>query len=463
MMHSLVVQAPIPWPHPLAMHPSPASAHHPGPAEAAAGRTRQAARGSSPFSRFRGWAVVAGAFTVQAICFAAIYSIPAFAEPLRVSFGASDASDALIYTVSGAMTFGVGAVSGPLADRFGTRLPVTLGMAIVAVGFLLATRAQSFVEVQLCYGLLVGLGAGLAYVPALAVVPRWFESRRGLASGIATAGVGFGTMMVPALDGLLRTTGGWQAAFLVVAAGTAVLGIGAAQLLGGSPAGRDLPRHEMAGCGLTTTGRRDPGGLAAALRDRRFPCLLGGCVLLSGPVGLPFVDLAVTARDKGLDPGDAIWLISLVGAGSMFGRLALGPLADRLGRSPVLLACCAGVAGAMAFWATATNPLDFAGFALGFGIVQGGFAALLPSAAVDLYGPRCAGGVLGILFAGRALAVLLTPPCVAALSPGMGHAAMLWTMGGMALLGTALIARALLAQPSERKQPLALPPPRSLR
>lgn len=439
--------------------PGTSSSPGPGPGPGAAGIVT-GRDGALPPLRFRGWAVVAGSFAVQAISFGAVYSVPAFAAPLQRSFGASDASVSLIYALSAAMAFAVGAVSGPISDRFGTRWPVSLGMAVIALGFLLATRAQSFAEVQLCYGFMVGVGAGLAYVPALAVVQRWFLRWRGLASGIATAGVGFGTMIVPTLSTLLDACGAWQTAFTMIALGVAVAGIAAAQLLARSPERCGLHPDGASQAPLPSPLTPQDGvSTGDAVRGSRFALLLGGCMLLSAPIALPFVDLSTTAQARGLDPANALWLISLVGGGSILGRVALGPLADRLGRSQTLLGCCCGVAVMMALWAGASNVSDFAGFALGFGLFQGGFVALLPSVVADLYGRRCAGGVLGALFTGRALAVLLTPPGVAALSPAMGHAALLWILGGLALLGTGLLALALRSLGAEERRAARLNPP----
>ncbi|MCR0982746.1 MFS transporter [Roseomonas populi] len=397
-----------------------------------------------PPLRFRGWAVVGGSFVVQALCFGAIYSVPAFAASLRTSFGVSDLSVSLIYAVSGAMAFAIGGVSGPLADRFGARWPIALGMVVMASGFLLAAVARNFSQVLLCYGLLVGTGAGMAYVPAVAAVQRWFVAWRGLASGIATSGVGVGTALVPVSASLLALCGDWRVAFLITAVFVAVTGLLAAQCLARSPEA----------CGLEPDGTAEPArrhhapvpegiGIGQALRERQYYLLLAGSLLLSVAVALPYADVVATARGAGLAASDALWLLSLIGIGSILGRLALGTVADRFGRDRTLLACCIGVAATMAWWAETRSAIGFILFALGFGLCQGGFVALLPSVVVDLYGRRSAGGLIGMLFTGRALSVLLGAPGMAALAAAAGHGIALWTACGLALLGTLLLSRAL--------------------
>lgn len=417
--------------------------HHPTPPPSGGAR---AAVPRPPLS-FRGWGVVAGSFAVQALCFVAVYSFPAYAEALGRDFVASEVSLSLVYGVSGAMTFATGALSGPLADRVGARWPVMLGMAVMASGFLLAAVADGFLGVLLAYGLLVGTGAGLCYVPAVAVVQRWFVAWRGLASGLATAGVGAGTALVPVSAWLFLSEGDWRSAFLAMAAVIAVCGPLAALSLARSP-----EAYELLPDGWPKRWPGDaarPGGFAPALegmvlrrviRGRRFAVLLLGGVLLSAPVSLPFADIVATARAAGLRAEDALWLLGLIGLGSVLGRVVIGAASDRLGRDRVLLGCGLGVAGMMGWWAEAASLPGFAVFALGFGLFQGGFVALLPSVMVDLYGRRSAGGLIGVLFAARALSVLLGAPCAAALAAGAGQAVPLWVAAAVALVGTALLA-----------------------
>jgi len=420
-------------------HPDRAEADGTGPAVPVAAIPR-------PPLRFWGWAVVAGSFAVQAICFGAIYSFPAFAASLGEEFGASEVSVSLVYAVSGAMTFAMGAASGPLADRFGARWPVAAGIAVMACGFLLAAVARSFTQVLVCYGLLVGAGAGMAYVPAIAVVQRWFVAWRGLASGLATSGVGAGTALVPVSASLLGLWGDWRTAFLIAGCAIAVVGAIAASLLAGSPEacgmgadGGAAPEHAP----RPTAPVLEGAGIGEALRGALYPRLAAGSVLLSVPVALPYANVVAAARGAGLAASDALWLLSLIGIGSILGRLALGAVSDRFGRDRTLLACCFGVAATMAWWAEARSAAGYIAFALGFGLFQGGFVALLPSVVVDLYGRRAAGGLIGVLFTGRALSVLLGVPGLAALAVAAGHAASLWVACGLSLVGTGLISSAL--------------------
>src|SRR5580698_9552764 len=156
------------------------------------------------FSRvFYGWFVVAAAFAVTLVGFGCAYTFSAFVDSLQKDFAASRGSVSLVFSLAGFLYFGLGIVSGPLADRWGARRLAVVGMIVTGLGLAAASFARSLTEVYLAYGLGVGLGVGISYVPVLGVVPRWFVRRRGFASGLASSGIGVGTLIMPPLATVL--------------------------------------------------------------------------------------------------------------------------------------------------------------------------------------------------------------------------------------------------------------------
>src|SRR6185295_5496698 len=107
---------------------------------------------------FYGWFVVASAFAVTFVGFGCAYTFSAFVESLQREFGASRGSVSLVFSLAGFLYFGLGIVSGPLADRWGARRFAMLGMLLVGAGLALAAAARTIVEVYVAYGLGVGLG-----------------------------------------------------------------------------------------------------------------------------------------------------------------------------------------------------------------------------------------------------------------------------------------------------------------
>src|SRR5580692_6850589 len=96
------------------------------------------------FSRvFYGWFVVAAAFAVTLVGFGSAYTFSAFVEPLQRDFAASRGSVSLVFSLAGFLYFGLGMVSGPLADRWGSRRLCMAGMLLVGVGLCAASVART--------------------------------------------------------------------------------------------------------------------------------------------------------------------------------------------------------------------------------------------------------------------------------------------------------------------------------
>jgi MFS family permease len=358
---------------------------------------------------FYGWFVVAAAFAVTFAGFGCTYSFSAFFESLQHDFGASRGSVSLIFALAGFLYFSVGSISGPLADRFGSRRLALIGMILIGAGLVAASVAQSLLEVYAAYGLGIGLGVGCSYVPAVGAVPRWFARRRGLASGIASSGIGFGTLIVPPLASLLITDVGWRETYLILGVLAVIAGAGMALLIENDPRDRGLGPDGDPPQVASTVLRAPGASIKEALRSRQFIGLYAACLFCAFGVFVPFVYLVPYATDHGVAPASAALLVSAIGIGSALGRFFLGVLADRLGRELSLVAMFAGMAVALFTWALSTGFWTLAGFALVFGIAYGGLVALLPAVVMDYFGSRNVGGLIGILYTSAGFGTLIGP------------------------------------------------------
>src|SRR5260370_38237802 len=102
---------------------------------------------------FYGWFVVAAAFAVTFVGFGCAYTFSAFVEELQRDFGASRGSVALGFSLAGFLYFGLGIVSGPLADRFGSRRFAVARILLTGRGLMPASAARSLPDVYAAYGL----------------------------------------------------------------------------------------------------------------------------------------------------------------------------------------------------------------------------------------------------------------------------------------------------------------------
>lgn len=344
-----------------------------------------------------GWTVVAAAFAVTFIGFGCAYSFSAFMVPLEVEFGGSRAAIAFVFSLAGFLYFGLGAISGPLADHYGARPFAMIGMALLATGLVLAGFARSLVEVYLAYGLGVGGGVGLAYVPVLAAVQRWFVARRALASGLAVSGIGVGTLVLAPLAAWSIGMIGWRGTFWLLGAMAALVGIGMALLI------RDAPSDPA----ITAPGRGT--NLGKLVRTSIFFRLYLACFACGMSSFIPFVHLVPFAREHGMNPASASALIALIGAGSTVGRFLLGSVADRIGRDRFLTATYVAMALAMGLWAMASGRAALIVFAVIYGLVYGGWVAVLPSVVADRFGTAKLSGVMGLLYTSVAIGTLVGP------------------------------------------------------
>jgi MFS family permease len=358
---------------------------------------------------FYGWFVVAAAFAVTFVGFGSAYTFSAFLESLQRDFGASRGSVSLVFSLAGFLYFGLGMISGPLADRFGSRRLAVTGMLLTGLGLAAASAARNLIEVYAAYGLGVGIGVGCAYVPAVGAVQRWFVRRRGFASGLAVSGIGVGTLAMPPFATLLIEGLEWRGAYLALGFLAAIVGGGMALLIENDPRDRGLgPDGDPPQAGETSA-RREGASVREAVRSRRFISLYAACLICSFGVFVPFVHLVPYAGDHGVASATAVLLLGVIGVGSTAGRFFLGGLADRIGRQSSLLLMFVGMAFALTIWMISTSLWPLAVFAFVYGVFYGGWVAVLPAVVMDYFGGRNVAGIIGILYTSVAFGTLIGP------------------------------------------------------
>jgi MFS family permease len=303
---------------------------------------------------FYGWVIVAVTFVTMAIGVNARTSFSLFFPPIIDEFGWDQG------VTAGAFSFGfvVSAVVSPLIgramDRFGPRTVMELGVALMAGGMLLAPLTTQPWHLYLTIGVLVGAGSiCLGYSGQSLFLPNWFNRRRGLAMGLAFAGVGIGSVtLLPWVQHMIEQTG-WRTActamgimILVVLAPINLLLRKRPQDFGLEPDGDAAPSAsakpvsyvvDAVWAGTDWTWGR-------AVRTARFWWISLG--YFCGLYTWYAVQVHQTKflLDIGFSPSVAVWSLGAVSLLGIPGQIALGHLSDRVGREWIWAVSCAGFA-----------------------------------------------------------------------------------------------------------------------
>ena len=390
---------------------------------------------------FRGWYVVAGTFVVLMVIFGSAYSFPAFFDELYREWPGSRRDISLAFGVMGIVYFLVGAVAGLLADKVDPRWVIGGGVVLVGVGMIAGSFAEELWHFILAYGLCMGVGIGFAYVPSVAPVQRWFLRRRGVASGVAIAGIGVGTFASPLIAALIIGWADWRTACLAIGVGGLILGLAGTALILRGPEAVDQWPDGVRGQSAAATAVPEGIAIRQAICSKPFVIIYLSSFFLSFPMFVPFVHLVPSMLDTGLfDKETAVAVASLVGIGSLAGRFLIGPVSDRAGRRPTLIAQYFGMALLMLLWLAASDVFLLGFFSLVYGMCYGGFVALVPAMMIDYTGPRHASGILGILYTSVGFGTFFGPVLVgAAFDALQDYTWPLTACAGIAALASAII------------------------
>uniref|UniRef100_A0A158PCL8 MFS domain-containing protein n=1 Tax=Angiostrongylus cantonensis TaxID=6313 RepID=A0A158PCL8_ANGCA len=146
-----------------------------------------------------GWMIVLAAFFSNLVVDGVCTCFTEFKSSYSQHFHASDAATALIGSLLIGVYLLVGPFVGGLVNKYGARKVVISGAFISGSAFLISVASPNIYTFMFIYGVLGGVGFGMIYLPAIVVVGYYFESKRAIATGIAVAGSGVGTMVMPFL------------------------------------------------------------------------------------------------------------------------------------------------------------------------------------------------------------------------------------------------------------------------
>lgn len=362
------------------------------------------------------WAMVIIGMIIN-LCLGSIYSWSVFVKPLTDYFtkelGQSVTANDVLMPFSVFLAFFAIAMplTGKYIDTLGPRKVTIIGGILTGLGWLLASTVTSVQMLYLVYGVIGGVGVGIAYGVPVAISTRWFPDKKGLAVGLTVLGFGFSAFLVANLADLLIALYGVMNTFRIFGVAFIVLIILLALPLrfpapGWRPAGWTPPAPKP-GEELCECDRR------LMLRTTTFyglwACFFIGCL-----AGLMAISIAKpVGTEIGVEAGLATLLVGFFAIFNGFGRPIFGSLTDRITpRNTALVSFILIALASIALWIAPIIPVYIVAFALLWACL-GGWLAIAPTATGTYFGtcdyPRCyglvflaygAGAIAGPLMAG---------------------------------------------------------------
>lgn len=353
------------------------------------------------------WVVVIGAISSQ-LAIGALYAWSLFNQPITEAYGWSFDNVVTTYSIS-LLSFSLATMfSGRLQLKKGPRFTALIGGFLYSGGILLSSLVTSNAMLYLTYGVMAGAGVGFVYVCQLSTLVKWFPTKKGMVTGLATAsfalgGFVFKMVITEMFDVPVYTEAIISGAFLTLGIIYAVMTIGGALLL-------DIPDEDdnvtKAGINLVkdfTT--------KEMLKTKNFYKLLVSDLLALMP-GLLVIGLAkdIGTQFVGLDYQTASFVVGFIALFNAAGRLASGYLADKLGAINVyrtMYFVTILSLGVLSF-VDLTYPIFLIAI-LGIVLGYGSFLSLVPTIVGRLFGGKYFSANYSLIFQAYGIAALLGP------------------------------------------------------
>ena len=315
-----------------------------------------------------------------------------------------------------------------LVDRFGPRLLISVGALMSGGGWVLSSYVDNIWALYFTYGVICGFGTGIIYVGIIGLMVRWFPDRRGLATGLAAAGYGFGAFFTSfPIDSMIKSSG-YAHTLVVWGIIQGVIGIIAAQWLRVPPEGW-LPEGYSPATATTMQSRRSytprgnaekPDLLAAVHHDEHDVDLRPDGVSNVGPFANEYKVAQVLVL------GMAALPLSLTLSRFTNGltRPFFGWVSDRIGREMTMFIAFSLEASRSSFCSPLSTGRRCSSCSPGlvfFG--WGEIFSLFPSTLTDTFGPKYAATNYGFLYIAQGVGSILGGPAAAYLKQMTGS----WT------------------------------------
>ena len=358
--------------------------------------------------------LVAGCFIN--LCLGSIYAWSVFSGAMAEYFNSTmgmkvtPADLAIVYTIANSVGPVTMICGGWFNDKIGPKKVILVGGIMWGLGMFLSGFATSIGFLIVTYGLIGGLGLGMAYGSTISTCVKFFPDKRGLVGGITTAVYGMSSVILPPVVTVVVKNTDATFAFKAVGIVFMVLIAVSCMFLEQCPDGYKPEGWEpTAGVAGTAPVNKNWKGM---LTTPVFYVML--LLLTCGAfTGMMIISQAAAVAQNmiGMDAVAASLAVSVLALFNALGRIVAGTLSDRLGRiNTLMIACIIAVIGLLCLFNSGKGnvALFYVGLSV-VGISFGSFMGVYPGFTADQFGPKNNSVNYGIMFIGFALAGYFGP------------------------------------------------------
>lgn len=330
---------------------------------------------------------------VMGIC----YTYSLFQPHVMTHFGVDSASASLPYTIFIAVFCLGNFLGGQSQRKFGLKKTLIAGYILMFLGWLFTAflPESTFWAMFLTFGGLFGIGDGMVYNVIVALMPKWFPDKKGLASGLTLAMLGMSaTVFSPVVSGWLNKFG-FRTSFMIVAFVYLAIGVFGTLTLNNPPDGY-MSDYVGKGAIFTTKKQYE---VHEVFHIKEFWTLMG-LYFCAVPAYLLLSGIFVTyGADKGLTAAMATMGVSAASLCQVGGRFAIPTISDKIGRKGAFAISFLLTAGGVALLTMSTGYLYVVCFCL-ISFSYGGSQACFSPIAADRFGTKNLGTILSLTMIG---------------------------------------------------------------
>jgi len=363
---------------------------------------------------FYGWVVVIAFFIIGITLYGIHFSFGIFFKSIEGEFNLTRAATSAILSANMLLAGVCSFFAGRALDRYGPKAVVLLMGIFTGLSLVLTSQVNALWQIFMTYSLLLAMGTGPLYVVPMSAVSRWFDKKRGLALGLSSLGIGLGTVIMAPFATYLITNFDWHTAYLIIGLIAWLIVIPLSRLLKKDPREIGALPDGVKSCRQEVKSKENSiqlidSSLWLVFRKRSFWILVSTWFLFASSVFLVFTHLVPHVTDIGFSAGEAAAVLSLIGMGSIPGRLVMGIASDRIGRKSAIIICTLLQSGAMVWLLWARDLWMFYLFALIFGFAHSGLGPSMAAIIGDTFGLGKIGAIFGLLEVGFGIGAAIGP------------------------------------------------------